>query len=150
MGGLGQFGDAPRVAPAVEFGGEEGAQAILGDLGSHYAGAERQHIGVVVLPRQAGGGSVMADARAHPAMPVGRDRNAEAGSADEHAALCLAALYCAGDGVGEVGIIHGIPTVSPEIQHLEPQGLELGNEESFQIVAGVIGSDCDRLDHGTR
>src|SRR5215472_3180138 len=126
--GSGQFGDAPLMAAAFELGAEKGAQAVLGDLEAHHARAERQDVGVVVLPREARGRGVVADARAHRPVPIGRDRDPDPGAAHEYAAPSLAPLDRARERVGEVRIIHGVATVGPEIQHLESQGLELGNE----------------------
>src|SRR5258708_10581595 len=79
------LGDAPRVAPAFEFGGEERLDAILGDLGAEDAAAEHEDVGVVVLAREPGAGAVMDERGADRAMAVGGDRHADAGAADQHA-----------------------------------------------------------------
>src|SRR5260370_9289701 len=43
------LGDATRVAPAFEFGGEERLDAILGDLGAQDAPPKHQEVGAVGL-----------------------------------------------------------------------------------------------------
>ena len=89
----------------------------------------------------------MAYRGAHPAMPIGGDRDADTGAADKDAALGLAARDRTRERLCEIRIIHGLTTIGSEVKDLESQGFELGNEQNFEIVAGVIGSDCDRLDH---
>src|SRR5258708_29060958 len=142
------LGDAPGMAPAFEFGAEKYPEAILGDFGAEDAGAQRQHVGVVVLAREACGGHVVADGGAHGAVPVGGDRDADAGATDEDAAPGLAGLYRPRQRSGEIRIIHGFRPFGAEVQHLEAESRDFRDQEGLQIKATVVGSDRDHLSHG--
>src|SRR5918994_1362976 len=45
---VGELGDPPGVATALEVGGEERGQDLLGEPGADDPGPDRQHVGVVV------------------------------------------------------------------------------------------------------
>src|SRR5258708_33637846 len=112
------LGDAPRVAPAFEFGGEERLDAILGDFGAEDAAAEHEDVGVVVLAREPGAGAVMDERGADRAMAVGGDRHADAGAAAHHASRRPPLADGAGERRREVRIVDGIAAHRAGIEHL--------------------------------
>jgi hypothetical protein len=55
-----ELGDAVAVPTAFVIGGQEHGKAIPGGLEADDSGAEREHVRVVVLAAQPGGGDVVA------------------------------------------------------------------------------------------
>ena len=82
---VGDLGDATGVAAAFELGGEERVQDLLGEPDADDAGADRQHVGVVVGPRQARRVEVVAQRGAHAADLVGGQLLALPAAADHDA-----------------------------------------------------------------
>ena len=71
------------------------------------AAAEAQDVAVVVAPRHLGEVGREAVGGAHALVAVGRHADAEAGAADEQAALDLARRHHLGDLVAEHGVVDG-------------------------------------------
>ena len=97
------------MTAAGEVGGQEHLDAFLGDFHADQPGAEREHVGVVVLACQPGAGAVMAQRGADMAVTVEGDRNADAGAADGDAASGPALAKRPGEGIGVIGIVDRFP-----------------------------------------
>src|SRR5690606_38398478 len=78
---LGHLGDAAGVATSGEGGVEEGQQAVARHLETDQTRAEREDVGVVVLPGEPRGGHVVAHRGANPRVAVGGHRDADAAAA---------------------------------------------------------------------
>ena len=74
------------MAPAGERRIQPHVQDSLGERRVERAAAERQHVRVVVLAREARRVLAADDGRAHARVPVRRDRDADPGAADHDAA----------------------------------------------------------------
>ena len=104
------------------------AEAVDRDAGADHARTQDQHVGVVVLAGEAGGGDVVAQGGADMAVPVGGDADADAGAADQDAAPRPAVAQRGGQRVGHVGIVDRAAVVGAEIEHLEPAALDARRE----------------------
>ena len=72
---------------AAEGGADERPHQLLGGLDPDRAGAERQHVAVVVLDHLMGGVDVVGKRRAHAGQLVGGDRDPSAAAADQDRAI---------------------------------------------------------------
>ena len=95
---------------------DEGVDALEGEGGADDARAEDEDVHVVVFDALVGGVSVMAHAGADAGNFVGGDADADAGAADEDAALGVAVLDGEADFFGKVGIVSRARFVSSEIE----------------------------------
>src|SRR5213078_4659921 len=75
--------------PAVEARMQVGANEIDGERWADDLGAEAEHVHVVVLDTLVGGVNVVADRSSDARHLADGDRGADAGAADENAALCV-------------------------------------------------------------
>ena len=91
------------MAAAFELRVEENLQRLARDLDADQPLAERHDIGIVVLARQPRRGRVVGEHGADLGIAVGRDRDADAGAADQHAALGLARGDRLAHGLAESG-----------------------------------------------
>ena len=89
------FGDlvdpALVAAAAFELRVEEDPRDLLGELGGHDPGADREHVGIVVLARHARGVEIVAERGARAAHLVGRDLLALPAAAEHDAHVGVAA-----------------------------------------------------------
>src|SRR5258708_12940853 len=74
------------MAPASGRGGEKIDQAVSCRFDADEAAAKSKHIGVVMLARQPRGQAVVAQRGSNTRMTVRRNRDANAGTADENTA----------------------------------------------------------------
>ena len=142
IGRRGEHGAPPSKAVV-----KKDSQAILRGFGAEHAGAERQDIRVVVLAREPRRRHVMAERAADMAVAVGGDAHADAGAADQHAALRAAAAERVGDGIREIRIIDRIGAVGAEIEHLEAKRLQLRQQRGFKLITAVIRGDGNDVGH---
>jgi len=145
-----QLFDAADGTIAREIGGEERVETVLGDGLADDAGAQRQHVGIVVLAAQAGGGLVVAEGGANAGGAVDGNGDADAGAADDAAAVGLAGGHRLGHRLAEIGIVdRGGRILGAEIQHLVSGSTQLLGQLRLKVETSVIGADCDRLEcHG--
>ncbi len=85
----------------------------------------------------------MDEGRPHLRVAVGGHRDADAGAADQHAALGLARGHGVGHGHAEVRIVDRLGGVGAEVQHLETRLLQVALENLLQVEAGMIRRDRD-------
>ena len=84
--------------PPSNVGGEERRQDLLGEADADDPRPDRQHVGVVVGPRQSGGVQVVAERGTHAPDLVGRQLLALPAAADDDADLGVAVADGAADG----------------------------------------------------
>src|SRR5262249_46833797 len=81
--------DAALVPAALERSREERARRFLGDIFADEPGAKREHVGIVVLARQARRDCVVRDGGADRRVAVRGHAHADAAAAHQHAPFCL-------------------------------------------------------------
>ena len=86
----GDFFDAPGVPPALEGRGQPQLDHAVDQAARPAVGRQAEHVGVVVAAAHFGGQIVVAGGRADAGKLVGGDAHAQAGAADQDAALGLA------------------------------------------------------------
>src|SRR5690348_2885203 len=96
---MAQFFDAALVAVAEELGFEESGDARPRHLDADQPGAERDDIGVVVLPRETRRERLGDERAARGGIAVDRDRDADPRSAQRHADLGVGLLDRAAEAV---------------------------------------------------
>jgi hypothetical protein len=105
--------------------------------------AERQDVGVIMLPGQRCRKRLVDAGAAAGRVAVDRDRNADAGTANRDPALGLAA----GNGVGKFGakfgVINAFRSVGAKVSHLMPGLAKPLGELVFQQVSGMVGGKGD-------
>ena len=97
------------------FFGQERLHDLLGLLEIGLPGAQRQHVGVVVLAAVLRQGDIVTGRRAHPAHLVGGHRRADARAVNHDAAIALPAGDQARDGVRNARVINSFLAVRPAI-----------------------------------
>ena len=90
---------------AFELRGQECFHDVEGGTYTYDSCAETQDVRIVVLPRQPGHQPVHAKRGARALHPVRRDRNTDAGAADDNALLGLAGGYRFTDRAAEIRVI---------------------------------------------
>src|SRR5439155_19252890 len=104
----------------------------------HHALAQRNHIGIIVLPRQARGFEVPAEGAADTLEPIGHDGLAVTRTAQHDPSLALAARYRFGGGPDEERIIHRRLGIGAEIRDAMPQWLEKDFDFLLVLKSGVV------------
>ena len=108
---------------------------------------EAQHVAVVVaagdlrvVGREAVGG-------AHALVAVGRHADADAGAADEHAALDLARRHQLGDLVAVHRVVHrDVFGVGADVDDLVPEGAQTAHDGLLECEPTVVGTGGDLHD----
>jgi VWFA-related protein len=124
----------------AEPGGEEGFNQHAGERRTDDARPDAEHVDIVVLDTLARGVRVVTDRRANPWELGGRDRDAGAASAEQHPSIGLAIANGRGDGLGNVGIVHGSAGVRSQIQYFVTLLGHRPREVPFQLKPGMVGA----------
>ena len=109
------------VAPARERRLEEHADDGEGEVGRGDLRAERQNVGVVVRTGEAGGLQVARRGGPDAVHLVGRHGHADAGAADEDAAVDAPDTTRRATARGEVGVVDRRLAVGPDVFDREPE-----------------------------
>jgi len=140
--------DLAQAANVPHFVGKLGAQECVdtfaGGFGADDAGAQNEHVHVVMLDALVGGVRVVTESGANPAKLVGCDAGPNAAATDEYAAFRLAVEHRAADFLGEVGIVDGGRGVGTDIENLVALLLETLDDELFQIEPCVVTTYDDK------
>src|SRR5262249_26547419 len=131
----------PRLAGKTSVEKED-AQ-VLGQLRPNHAGAQHEHVQVVVLNALVGGVSVMAKAGADAGNLVGGDRGADAAAADQDAALRFALQHAQRDSLSVVRIIHRPGAVRADVDEFVAELAQVGYQQGLQFEAGMVRADGD-------
>src|ERR1700733_14957809 len=104
---LGDLVDPALVTPSRIRGGEEGVEGVRGHDDPGGTAPETDHIGVIVLPGQAGGGHIVPHRGSDSEDLVGGDADADPGATDTQSQLDLAADHGFTDGFTIFRVIDG-------------------------------------------
>ncbi len=107
------------------------------------AGAEDQHIGIVMASGKARLLDILAERCANSIHFIGRDRAPDPGVADPDRAVALLARHFFGRGKNEIRVVAGLVGESAAIHHLEILVLEKIDQCFFELNAAMIGRDSD-------
>ena len=129
---------------SVERGGEERAHEVLGEARPDHLGAEAEDVHVVVLDALVRGVDVMADGCPDAGDLARGDRSADAGAADEDAALGLSVL----DRGAELGRLHGVVDphrvgVGAEVDDLVPLLAQRLEDRLAEVDSPVVERHSD-------
>ena len=103
------------MTAAGESGVEEGVKNRLGGGDRCGGPGEAQDVGIIVFPGDAGGGFVLDQGGLDAGGAVGRDAHADAGGADEDAAVGWISQYAVEHGRDEVRVVDAGTAVSAEV-----------------------------------
>ncbi len=158
------------MPPAFEFGGQERVNDIEGKAKADHAGADGQHVGVIMLADHPGREGVHAHATAHAFDLIGRHHNALACTAQKNAKPILPrgnelSGLCTPFGIGRAFSGHGADVIhfpalrGHMVEDRPPQlnrGVITGEDEAFwlghqQGLFAVMVADAglDALQSGT-
>jgi hypothetical protein len=126
------------MAAAGKRGLEEDIDQGRGALFVQIAGTEGEDVGVIVFADEADFVLGIGRSGADAFDLVGGDGHADAGGADEHAAVEVAPGDFAGDGLGEIGIVAGFGGISAEIHDFVAFAGEAQAEFLLKGETGVI------------
>ena len=129
--------------PPSNDGRQEHREDLLGEPDADDAGADRQHVGVVVGPRQAGRVQVVAERGPHAAHLVGGELLALAAAADHDAEVGVAVAHAAPDGGAERRVVDGLGRVGAVVDDLVALGRQHRDEVLLQLESGVVGAERD-------
>src|ERR671918_653261 len=111
----------PLTVPvsAVELRAQEGPHELAGQLRADHLGSEAENVHVVVLDALVRRVRVVADRGTDPSKLVRGHGGADAGAADEYAALCLAPKDRLPDLPSLVRVVDPrLGCIRPEVEHL--------------------------------
>jgi hypothetical protein len=140
--------DTTLVTVGSTLGGKEYVNDLQRSFFAEVAGAERQHVGVVVLSRVLRGGHVERHGRAHAGHLVGDHAGADPGAVDDHPAPRLAARYRFGRGPRENGIVDRLLGRRAGVVHGHTAGAQVPLDGFLQLEAAVIAGEDDRARSG--
>src|SRR5256714_7060614 len=152
LAGFGRLDREDLVEPAAvarlaaELGAEERERAFERQLRTDDPRAQHQHVHVIVLDALVGGVRVVADRRANAADLAGRDRGADAGAADQDAAVREPATDGLTQSLREVRVVvMRIGSVAAEVDELVVgAGLtDPPNQVVLQRCAGMVRGESD-------
>ena len=138
---VGDLGDPPLVAAALEGRGEPELEDLRRQAGGDDAPTHGEHVGVVVLAAQARGVQVVAQRGPHAVHLVGGDLLALARAAEHDAPVGLAGHHGAADGGTDGRVVDRVGAVGAEVDRLVAPALELHHEVSLQVEPRVVGTD---------
>lgn len=133
---------AGKMPAALELRREPDADDFLGQIFSDDSAAEDKNVRIVVQPAHLRGKKLVAERSAHVRKLVRHNRHADAGAADEDAALHFAAGYCGRDLFTEIRIIDGLGGIGAEIDNLVSELLKNGDNFALHVEAGMIRTNC--------
>src|SRR5262245_26570217 len=131
------------MTAALELGGQPDLDHALDQLLAQQIAGQTEHVGVVVAATHLGGDAVVTGGRANAEYLVGRDAHADAGAADQDAALHAPLADGLGDLEGEVGVINTVLAGGPHVQHFVPHLLQERNDAPLGLVAAVVAANGD-------
>src|SRR3989338_8359848 len=111
--------------------------------------SQHQHVGIVVAPASLRVKAIAADGRTDPRDLVRRNRDADAGLAQENPPLEGALRHCGGHLVSNDRVIAGLCCVRAQIGHRNTVALEPRDEPPLQFEAAMIRPDGEPA-HGPR
>ena len=127
-----------------KHGSDVGADDFAGGLDTDDAGAETEHIHIVVLDSLVRRVGIVAEAGAGSADFVGGDAGADAAAADNDAALGLAGGDSSGDGERKVRVVvKRIVLMRAEVGHFVSVGREQFTDFLLQFKPAVVCADDD-------
>ena len=95
--------------------------------------------------RSLGAEAVAAEGGADAGDFVGRDGHADAGAADEDAALTFTAHDRVGDGLGILRIITGVFGIGAVVLVSESSPVKMRHQSLFQGETAVVTADCNHI-----
>eukprot|EP01097_Dermamoeba_algensis_P009467 TRINITY_DN6652_c0_g1_i1.p1 TRINITY_DN6652_c0_g1~~TRINITY_DN6652_c0_g1_i1.p1 ORF type:complete len:306 (-),score=-61.85 TRINITY_DN6652_c0_g1_i1:698-1615(-) len=138
-----EFVDAPLMASAEEIGGQERLDAGAGHVRSDQARAHRDNVRVVMLARQPGRKRLRHQCAAAGQAAVDGDGDADTGSAQRDAALCVAGFDRTCQAMAEIRIIDRRIGGSAKVDHVMTQFAQPGCKIGLERDGGMIGGDGD-------
>jgi len=138
------------VSSALEGGGEEDGEDLLGQARTNHSRAHAQNVGVVVHAGHARAEGLGAERRADAQMPIRGHGHTQARPADEQPQLAMPRRHVRTDGVGEVRIVDGAVARCAAVLDVEATLTQQRRELVLQIDARMIGADGDASAHHER
>jgi 23S rRNA (cytosine1962-C5)-methyltransferase len=135
--------DATLMAAAGEGRRQPHRQNLVGEAERDDAAAHREHVGVVVLARQASGEQIVAERGAHAAHLVGGNLLALAAAAEHDAAIGAAFHDCPADIEANRRVIDRLGAVGATIVNAVSEPRQGQLEVLLQRKARMIGADRD-------
>src|SRR5215510_1657727 len=139
-----QFGDAFAMTRGAFGSRKPDADDFAHLFSRNHAGAERQDIGVVVLPAVAGRRRVVTHGGADAGHFVRGHAGPDSGAVDHDAEVACAIGHRPRDGVGEIGVIYGFFGESSEVAMAVAEFVEIFLEALFHFIPAMIGADRDK------
>lgn len=136
-----ELGHPGAVSSALKLGGQKRLQGLDGHLVTDQAGADAEHVGVVVLTGQTGRGDVVHRGRTNAGDLVGRDGDADARAAHADAQFGLPGRDGPADRRPEVRVVATLLGVGPDVVHLVAEATQQLGEALLQFEPGVIGAN---------
>ena len=135
---------APLVPSALKGRGQPGVHDHLGQLDPDHAGAEGQHVAVVVPAGQGCGIRLTAHGTADAPHLVGRQGNADARAADHNAQVRLAAGHALRHGLAGDGVVEALRGVGAQVLYLIAVGvLDVLFDRALVFQRGMVVADRD-------
>ena len=131
------------MAPARKLRTQEYVHQPLSLIGIVILRAQRQHIGVVVLPRQAYFVLIPGQGGADTWHLIRGDRHANTGRADKNTALRLALADILRHARGVVGLVGRIRIARSVVDNFMSGRGKVRPQFLFQLETGVVGANCD-------
>lgn len=113
-----------------------------GEFVSDNAGAEAEHVHVVMFHALVRGVGVVTDPGPHPGVLIEGDADADTAAAQDDPPFCLTSSHGFADASGEVRVVvEGIFVVGSQILEVHAQALELSENVLLEVVASVVRGD---------
>ena len=131
------------MSAAFKGSGEEGIRDGKCFFRGDETCGKRQHVGIVVLTRQARHISTPCDRRAHTAMFVGGDVHPVGTTADDDPERDTTIAHCLCYSVGMIRVINTFERICPFINNVPTLLVQVLEDLLLQLIPCMISSDGD-------
>lgn len=136
---------ARGMAAAFKFGRQEGVDDVERQTFAHHAGADRQHVGVIVLADHAGRKRVGAHAAANAFDLVRRHHDTLAGAAQDDAQRAITRRHTLCRRLPVFGVMGAFRCGRANINHVPALGRNMFGDALPQFDSGVVAGEDDAV-----
>ncbi len=140
---LADFFDAPLVAAAFECGVHPDFDQPLGAAGTEHVAREAENVEVVVAAAEFGGDFVCTGGGTHAGKFVGANCHADAGAANQDAAIGFAAANFFGDQGCEIGVVDAGVARRAFVEDFVAFRFQQRDHAFLEVIPAMITGDGD-------
>ena len=140
---FGDLVDATLMTSAFKCLRQEDLHDLLGNTRANNASAHREHVRIVVFAGHARGVQAVTQCGTNTTHLVGRKLFALATATEHDPEVSLAVADRTADARADLWVVDRLGRVGPLVIDGVPSGLHESDQVLLEVVARVVGADCD-------